>query len=103
MVQEDGAFDSTLAAAAGDDPALHAELRAAFAESLAGHIDLLSRARCDGNWVVAAQRIKGLAASFHVLPLMDLADAAVSSAPGEPGILRKLNAILVEFTSSPAD
>ncbi len=34
MVHENGALDATLAAAAGDDPALLAELRAA----MAGHV-----------------------------------------------------------------
>src|SRR3990167_5083013 len=49
MAYEFGTFDATLAAAAGEDPALHAELRAAFHESLDHHLDLLKRARCDGN------------------------------------------------------
>ncbi|UIP05699.1 Hpt domain-containing protein [Erythrobacter sp. SDW2] len=97
MAFENGAFSATLAAAAGGDAALHAELRLAFRESVAQQIDLLSRARCDGNWLVAAQRIKGLAASFHAEPLMVLAEEAVSSAPGDPVVLRKLDRFLAEF------
>ena len=78
---------------------LHAELRLAFKESVAQQVDLLSRARCDGNWVVAAQRIKGLAASFHAEPLMLLAEEALDTAPGDPVVLRKLNTFLTEFDS----
>ena len=99
MAFENGAFSATLAAAAGDDAALHAELRLAFKESLEQQVDLLSRARCDGNWVVAAQRIKGLAASFHAEPLMLLAEEALETAPGDPVILRKLNVFLRDFDS----
>ena len=99
MVHENGALDATLAAAAGDDPALLAELRAAFVESLERHIDLLSRARCDGNWNVAAMRLKGLAASFHAGPLLVLADEAIASAPGEPTVLRKLEAFKRDFSA----
>lgn len=94
MAYEAGAFDETLAAAAGNDPELLAELRAAFAESLAHHIDLLQRARCDGNWVMATERIRGLAASFQADGLITLADAAYAAAPGEPTVIRALTAFL---------
>lgn len=98
MAFEAGALDETLAAAAGDDPALLMELRAAFAESLARHIDLLQRSRCDANWEMAALQIRGLAASFQVQPLIDLAEAALSAAPGEPTALRDLRAFYAEFS-----
>ncbi|WP_435417512.1 Hpt domain-containing protein [Parerythrobacter aurantius] len=97
MAFEYGAFSATLAAAAGDDPSLRAELRLAFRESLAQQVDLLARARCDGNWLVAAQRLKGLGASFHAEPLMDLAEEAISSAPGDPVVLRKLGSFVAKF------
>ncbi|HEY6871068.1 MAG TPA: Hpt domain-containing protein [Novosphingobium sp.] len=100
MAFEAGALDETLAAAAGDDPALWIELRAAFAESLARHIDLLQRARCDANWEMAALRIRGLAASFQVQPLIDLAEAALSAAPGEPTVIRALRTFYGEFAAS---
>ncbi|GAA4038771.1 Hpt domain-containing protein [Parerythrobacter jejuensis] len=102
MAFENGAFSATLAAAAGDDAALHAELRLAFRESLEQQLDLLRRARCDGNWVVAAQRIKGLAASFHVEPLMLLADEAIEAAPGDPVVLRQIDTFLTDFDADPA-
>jgi hypothetical protein len=90
-------LDATIAAAAGEDTDLLGELRAAFAESLARQIDLLRRARCDGNWNVAAMRLKGLGASFHAPDLMRLADLALDSAPGEPVVIRKLEALAEEF------
>lgn len=98
MVYESGALDATLAAAAGNDPALFAELRKVFAESLETQIDLLRRARCDGNWNVAAMRLKGLAASFHAEGLIVLAEEALDCAPGDPVVIRKLEQFLSDFT-----
>jgi HPt (histidine-containing phosphotransfer) domain-containing protein len=97
MAYESGALDATLAAAAGDDPLLLAELRRAFVDSLTRQIDLLSRARCDGNWQMAAMRLKGLAASFHAEPLTDLAELALDAAPGDPVIVRRLQSYLAEI------
>lgn len=90
-------FDAALAAASGDDIALAAELRAVFIESAERQLDLLRRARCDGNWKVAATRLQGLAASFHASELLELASEAASGAPGEPGVLRRIRACLDEF------
>ncbi len=84
------AIDAHLAVATGDDAALFRELRAAFVESARRQADLLGRARCDGNWTMAAQRLKSLAATFHAAELIALADEALSGAPGEPGVLRRL-------------
>ena len=91
---------ATLTAAAGDDPALMSELRGAFRESLAHQIDLLRRARCDGNWLIAAQRIKGLAASFHADELIQLAQGAIDTAPGDPVALRRLDAFLADLDNA---
>lgn len=98
MAYEAGTLDATLAAAAGDNPALFAELRVAFIESLARNLDLLRRARCDGNWRVAAMRLKGLAASFNAEPLILLAEAALEAAPGDPVAVRDLQTFLDEFS-----
>jgi hypothetical protein len=95
-----GDFDATIAAAAGEDAALFAELRAAFAESLVRQIDLLRRARCDGNWRVAAMRLRGLGASFHAPDLVHLADEALDGAPGEPVVIRKLERFAGEFAAA---
>jgi hypothetical protein len=100
MAYVTGALDATLAAAAGDDPALFAELRVAFIESLTRQLDLLGRARCDGNWHVAAMRLKGLASSFNAEPLMLLAEEAIEAAPGEPSVVRKIKSFLDEFSAA---
>lgn len=100
MLYENGALDATLAAAAGDDSALMSELRTAFSDSLSRQLDLLKRSRCDANWDVAAMRLKGLAASFHASELIVLADEAVSSAPGEPAVIRKIEKFLADFVKN---
>jgi HPt (histidine-containing phosphotransfer) domain-containing protein len=87
-------IDAHLATATGDDPELFRELRAAFVESARRHVDLLGRARCDGNWEMAALRLKSLAATFHAGELMTLAEAALAGAPGEPAVLRRITALL---------
>lgn len=100
MAYQIGALDETLAAAAGEDAALFAELRRAFVSSATRQVDLLWRARCDGNWQVAAMRLRGLAASFHAEPLLILAEEALESAPGEPSVVRRIQAYLDEFTTT---
>lgn len=88
MAYEFTGLDATLSAAAGDDHALQAELRSAFVASVQKHADLLSRARCDGNWLMAALRLRTIAASFHAEELLALADVAIAAAPGDPRIIR---------------
>ncbi|QUL38645.1 Hpt domain-containing protein [Erythrobacter sp. JK5] len=100
MVYEAGALDATLAAAAGDDAALMRELRGAFMESAAKQLDLLRRSRCDGNWTVAAMRLKGLAASFHAEDLLHAAEDALQSAPGEPAAIRSIEQVLARFSGA---
>lgn len=91
MAYEIGALDAALAAAVGDDPTLVRELRDALIEGASSYADLLSRARCDANWNTAAHRLKGLAASFGALQLMDAAEQALEGAPGDPVSLRRVN------------
>ena len=100
MAYENGALDATLAAAAGDDPALLKELRGVFIESAEKQLDLLKRSRCDGNWTVAAMRLKGLAASFHAEDLLLAAENALDSAPGEPAAIRNIERVLTDFAGS---
>ncbi|MEM1195118.1 MAG: Hpt domain-containing protein [Pseudomonadota bacterium] len=97
MAYENGAMDATLVAAAGDDAALLHELRGAFVESATKQLDLLKRSRCDGNWNVAAMRLKGLAASFHAEELLNAAQNALDAAPGEPAAIREIETILKGF------
>ncbi|KWV96082.1 hypothetical protein [Erythrobacter sp. AP23] len=91
MAYHSTSFDAALATAAGDDPSLRLELRAAFTDSVARQLDLLRRARCDGNWEVAASRLHAIAASFHAPELMDLAEEARTAAPGEPTVLQRID------------
>lgn len=98
MAYEAGALEATLQAAAGGDPELFTELRAAYVEGVARQVDLLERSRCDGNWTVAAMRLKGLAASFHSEPLLVLAEEALEAAPGEPTVIRRLKGYVAEFS-----
>lgn len=100
MAYASGDFELALAAAAGDDPALLGELREGFIQSLAGQVDLLHRSRCDGNWQMAAERLKGLGASFHAGELVVLAEEALDGAPGDPAILRKLGALATRFSAN---
>lgn len=90
MSFDSGPLDRYISAAVGDDPALSADLRAAFSESARDLCDLMKRARCDANWHVAALRLKGLAATFGVIPLIQLAEAAMAGVPGDPAILRQI-------------
>lgn len=92
-----GAFDTALKAAAGDDAALAAELRASFVESARRQLSLLSRSRCDANWQYTSWRLKGLAASFGATRLIELADEAGDGAPGDPVVIRKLDAAIAEI------
>lgn len=100
MAYEAGALDATLAAAAGEDPQLFSELRQAFIDSLSSQVDLLRRSRCDGNWQIAALRLKGLAASFHADPLIDMAEEALEAAPGEPTVVRRIQTFLDDFSQA---
>jgi hypothetical protein len=101
MAYEGGSLDANLAAAAGYDPELVSELRAAFIESAERQIDLLGRSRCDGNWQVAAMRLKGLAASFHADGLLALAEEALDTVPGDRAVLRRLHQMLQDLTVTP--
>ncbi|HKT15363.1 MAG TPA: Hpt domain-containing protein [Allosphingosinicella sp.] len=98
MVYDPGALNASLSAAVGSDPELVAELRSAFVESAARQSDLMSRSRCDANWLNAAARLKSLAASFGALGLLELADEAIDGAPGDPAVLRKIRQALEDLT-----
>ena len=89
MSFDSGPLDRYLSAAFGDDPAMAMDLR--------GASDRPGRARCDANWEVAALRLKGLAATFGIIPLIELAEAAMAGAPGDPAILRQINQTIDEI------
>lgn len=94
MSFDSGPLDRYLHAAVGDDPVVARELRASFAANMRELADLMRRARCDANWHVAAERMKSLAATFGVIPLIQLAEAAMDGVPGDPAILRDINAAI---------
>ena len=100
MAFDPGALNASLAAAVGSDPALMAELKTAFVESVSRQLDLLGRARCDATWEIAAARLKSIAASFGALGLIALADEAQQGAPGDPVVLRKIASAIDEFAGS---
>ena len=99
MAYDPGTLNASLAAAVGSDSELMAELRAAFIESAERQLDLMGRARCDANWVIAASRLKSIAASFGLTGLIELSDEALDGAPGDPVVLRKIAAALDEFAT----
>lgn len=97
MTYDPGALDSALAAAVGDDSALHAELRHAFLDSAHRQLDALRAAVSDDDWRVAAWRLKGLAASFGATDLMTHANDAAHGAPRDSETLRRLDRALAGF------
>jgi len=99
MNHDAGALSSALAAAVGDDIALKAELRAAFLDGSARLADMLARARCDANWHGAALRLKGLAASFGAIALMNAAEEAHAAAPGDPVAVRHVRTALAAIVA----
>ncbi|MES2056971.1 MAG: Hpt domain-containing protein [Pseudomonadota bacterium] len=90
MAYDPGAIDATLAAAVGDEPALIAELREAFLDSVQRGLTGLERARDAEGWQAAAWRLKGLAASFGAIRLMAIATEAATVPPQDVVMLRKL-------------
>ena len=98
MVYDPGALNASLAAAVGHDGALMSELREAFLESASRQLDLMGRSRCDANWLIAASRLKSVAASFNITGLVELANEALDGAPGDPVILRKIGQALEAFS-----
>ncbi|MDZ4368906.1 MAG: Hpt domain-containing protein [Afipia sp.] len=94
MSFDSGPLDRYLSAAIGDDAAIAMDLRTAFTGSARDLADLMRRARCDANWEVAALRLKGLAATFGIISLIELAEQAMVGAPGDPLVLRRINAAI---------
>ena len=100
MAYDPGALTASLAAAVGNDRELMDELREAFLESAARQLDLMGRSRCDANWIIAASRLKSVAASFNAAGMVKLADEALDGAPGDPVVLRKIGEALQAFSAS---
>lgn len=91
MAYDPGAIDATSAAAVGDEPALIADLRAAFLESVRRSLSALKLADSPDAWSSAALRLKGLAASFGAVRLMALAAEAAEGQAHDAAVLRRLH------------
>jgi histidine phosphotransfer protein HptB len=70
MAFQSGTLEASLSAFLGDDPELVADLRTAFFEGVARHLDALDTATSTAAARVAAARLRGLAASFGADRLM---------------------------------
>ena len=90
MAYDPGAIDAALAAAVGDEPALIAELRGAFIESVQRGVEGLEAAQDHDSWQAAAFRLKGLAASFGAVRLMALAIEASDASACDQEVLRRI-------------
>jgi histidine phosphotransfer protein HptB len=91
MAYDPGAIDATLAAAVGDEPALIAELREAFLDSVQRCLETMKSADNPDGWAAAALRLKGLSASFGAIRLMALASEAANGQAHDGAILRRLH------------
>jgi HPt (histidine-containing phosphotransfer) domain-containing protein len=92
MSFDSGPLDRYLHSALGEDQAAAEELHAIFLQSVEDLVDLLQRSRCDANWMMAALRLKSLAATFGVVPLIQLAEQAMAGVPGDPAVIRAIRA-----------
>lgn len=97
MAIDPGAIDAALAAAVGDDPALIAELRAAFVDSAQRGLTALETAADDESWRAAGWRLKGLAASFGAVRLVALATEATRRPAGDPATIKRLRATIARL------
>lgn len=91
MAYDPGAIDATLAAAVGDEPALIAELRNAFLESVKRCLEAMKSADTPDSWTAGALRLKGLAASFGAIRLMSAASEAANGQAHDTAVLRRLH------------
>lgn len=94
MAYDPGVLEAALSAALGDDPALMRELETAFLQSAAAQVAALERARTMPEWTQAAWRLRGLAASFSAIELMQAAEAAAAAPPGNVATLDRVRAAI---------
>ena len=90
MAYDPGAIEAALAAAVGDEPGLIAELRVAFHDSAERTLLAMESAADEPAWREAAWRMKGLAASFGAVRLMELAAAAAEQPPRDEAVMRRI-------------
>ena len=76
-----GSLDHLLAEAVGGDGAVIGELRALFLASATGHVTAMSRPAGMEHWREEALKLQGLAASFGMTGLMEIASRAACAGP----------------------
>ena len=94
MAYDPGALEATLAAVAGEQGALIAELRAAFFDSADGHVAAMKAASAQPVWEGAGQRLRSLAASFGLERVMDAARDATAAPCGDVKALQRIERAL---------
>jgi HPt (histidine-containing phosphotransfer) domain-containing protein len=90
-------LNAALVEAVGDDPALVADLRAAFLAGARDHLDLMIRAANDAEWCLAAWKLQGLAASFGAGELMALAEEAAQGRPRAADLPERIERAIGRF------
>ncbi len=88
-------MEAALAAVVGDDAPLIAELRTAFFDSARGHFAGLRTATTAEAWLHSANRLRGLAASFGAMRIIDAASAAAAALPGDVRALQRVERALL--------
>jgi histidine phosphotransfer protein HptB len=94
MAYDPGALEATLAAVAGEQSSLIAELRDAFFESADAHVAAMNAAAAQAVWEQAGQRLRSLAASFGLQRVMDAAHEAGAAPCGDGKALQRIERAL---------
>lgn len=94
MAYDPGALEATLAAVAGEQTALIAELRDAFFDSADGHVMAMKAATAQTVWDQAALRLRSLAASFGLQRMMDAARDATTVPYGDAKVMQRIERAL---------
>ncbi len=100
MAYNPGALEATLAAVAGEQSSLIAELRDAFFESADMHLATMRAAAAQPVWDQAAQRLRSLAASFGLQRVMDAARDATAGPCGDAKALQRIERALAAIRPS---
>lgn len=103
MAYDPGALEATLAAVVGEHSPLIADLRAAFFVSADAHVATLKAASEADQWVLAAGRLRSLAASFGLDRLMDAARSAQGKSCGDSKAIERIERALDALRLAPID
>lgn len=90
MAYDPGALEATLAAVAGEQSSLIAELREAFFASADSHVAAMKAAAAQSEWVQAAGRLRSLAASFGLNRVMDAARDGADAPCGDAKAVQRI-------------